>query len=451
MIRMIAVAVTVLSFFAPPAVLAQQAPPVASARLDAPVSLTANQRVAAIEAIVAAIREKYVFPERVPAIEAKLRESHAAGRYAVDAPRAFAERVTEDLRQSSDDGHMYLDYAPERYTLASSASSDAEREAATMTYWHRQARRDNHGLAEMRILAGNVRYLKITGFHWIDDETGAAYDAAARFLRGGDAIILDLRGNGGGSHGAVRYLISHFLEPNRHEMTFLQAGEPPSQSRTLDYLPSGRLTDQPLYVLTNGRTASAAEAFAYDVQQFRLGRLIGEKTAGGANNNSFVPVAPGFMLSVSYGRPVHPVSGSNWEGTGITPDIAVSSAQALKAAHAEMLTELLGRSDADPVARADWEWARTAAQARLAPVSVPESQLQALAGSYGSDRVVFREGSLWFKRADRQPQRLLPLDNRGLFEVEGYREALRLRLDGRDMEILWIDEPEPIRVSRSDD
>lgn len=450
MIRKIAVAAALLLPFGPSAVHAQQAAPVASARADATLSLTANQRAAAIDAIVAAIREKYVLPERVPAIEARLRESHAAGRYATGVPRIFAERVTEDLRQSSHDGHMYLDFAPERYALASSIADETEREAATMAYWHRQARRGNHGLAEMRILPGNVRYLRIAGFQWVDDETGAAYDAAARFLRGGDAIIVDLRGNGGGSHGAVRYLISHFLEPDRLEMTFLQAGEQPSQSRALEYLPAGRLTGPPLYVLINGRTGSAAEAFAYDVQQFRLGRLVGQQTAGAANNNSFVPVAPGFMLSVSYGKPVHPVSGSNWESTGIAPDIAASPNGALETAHVQALAELLARRDADPAARAEWEWARTGAQARLAPVSVPERRLQALAGTYGGDRIAFREGGLWFERAGREPARLRPLDDHGLFMVEGYGEALRLRLNGADMEILWIDEPEPIRVSRSD-
>jgi C-terminal processing protease CtpA/Prc len=183
----------------------------------------------------------------------------------------------------------------------------------------------------MRILPGNMRYLKVAGFRWVDDESGAAYDAVARFLRDGDAIIIDLRGNGGGSHGAVRYLISHFLAPNTLELTFLKAGEQ-SQSRALDYLPAGRLTGRPLYVLIDGRTGSAAEAFAYDVQQFTRGKLIGEKTAGAANNNGFTPIAPGFMLSVSFGRPVHAVSQSNWEAVGVSPDVAVAPDQALETA-----------------------------------------------------------------------------------------------------------------------
>ncbi|MBL7537684.1 S41 family peptidase, partial [Escherichia coli] len=78
-------------------------------------------------------------------------------------------------------------------------------------FWERRARRDNQGLGETRILPGNIRYLRITAFEWVQDQTGVAYDAAMRFLRDGDAIVIDLRGNGGGSHAAVRYLLSHFM------------------------------------------------------------------------------------------------------------------------------------------------------------------------------------------------------------------------------------------------
>jgi hypothetical protein len=429
--------------------LAQRAAPTAVARSEALTTLTAEQRRAAVEAIIAAVREKYVFPDRVPAIEARLRAALTGGRYDTDAPGTFAERVTEDLRESSRDGHMYLNVDPAQYALARQATGDLEEDPAMAAYWRRLAERSNHGLREMRILPGNLRYLRVAGFTWVDDESGAAYDAAARFLRDGDAIVIDLRGNGGGSHGAVRYLISHFLAPGTLELTLTQSGETPVQSRALDYLPAGRLTGRPLYVLIDGRTGSAAEAFAYDVQQFRLGQLIGAKTAGAANNNGFTPIAPGFMLSVSFGRPVHPVSQSNWEGTGVSPDVAVAPEQALETAQSLALAALEGRAGADPADRADWAWARTGIEARLHPVAVPAARLQPLAGSYGRNRIVLRDGSLWLERADRPATRLIPMTGDGLFAVEGYDDALRLRLTGPAMEMLWVDEPAPRIIPRS--
>jgi hypothetical protein len=278
---------------------AQRATPVTVAAADSRSALTVDQRAAVIAEIVRQVGERYVFPDRVPTITAKLQTGLESGRYDTDNPTLFADRVTEDLRAASNDRHMYLRYAPAEYAARIAPKGNVAGEAAVDALWRRQAQRANHGLAESRILPGNLRYLRITGFQWIDDETGAAYNAALRFLSGGDAVIIDLRGNGGGSHAAVRYLLSHFMDPGQLDITFLEAGKPPVQSRTLEYLPAGRLKGKLLYVLIDHQVGSGAEAFAYDVQQFHLGTLVGATTAGAANNNSFSAVAPGFVLSCS--------------------------------------------------------------------------------------------------------------------------------------------------------
>jgi hypothetical protein len=301
----------------------------------------------------------------------------------------------------------------------------------------------------MRLLPGNLRYLKVGAFHWVRDETGAAYDAAMRFLKGGDAAIIDLRGNGGGSHGAVQYLVSHFLGGDTLEMTFLRGDGPASQSRTLEHLPAGRLTGKPLYVLIDGGTASAGEAFAYDVQQFKLGELVGARTAGGANNNKLVPIAPSFMLSVSYGRPVHPVSQTNWEGTGVEPSVPAAPEQALEVAEALALSRLARTPGATPEDLADYAWARIGVEARRHPVSMSPAWLKARAGRYGGEvEVTFRDGALWLARKDRPTRRLSPLTRDGLFGVEG-SSMLRVRFTaGERLEMLRKDDPAPQRLER---
>ena len=431
---------------------AQRAAPVTVARPDSPTAFTAAERAAAVTEIVRHVRERYVFPDRVAAIAARLEAGLASGRYDTESPAAFADRVTTDLREASNDHHMYLTYAPAEYaaTLAAKAEggNDAKANAALDSLWSRNARRSNHGLEDMRNLPGNVRYLHITGFQWIDDQTGAVYDAAMRFLRGGDALIIDLRGNGGGSHAAVRYLLSHFMDPDQLDITFLEAGKEPIQSRALNYLPAGRLKGKPLYVLIDKQVGSAAEAFAYDVQQFHLGTLVGATTAGAANNNEFSPVAPGFMLSCSYGRPVHPVSQSNWEGVGVAPDVAVEPQRALDAAQALALKTLTARTDADPADHADWEWARIAVEARMHPPALPVAKLRALSGRYGVQNVVLRDGALYWLRKDGS-HRLTPLTADGLFSADGYDDHFRVRFLGNAMETQWNDEPAPTRWPRS--
>ncbi|WP_371419805.1 S41 family peptidase [Tardiphaga sp.] len=428
---------------------AQRAVPVTVASAEAPIALTAAQRTAAIADVVRRVTVRYVFPDRMAAITTRLQAGLASGRYDTENPTIFADRVTEDLRGASNDRHMYLRYAPAEYAATLASKAEAKDNAALDALWSRRARRANHGLEEMRILPGNIRYLRITGFQWIDDQTGTAYDAAMRFLRDGDAIIIDLRGNGGGSHAAVRYLLSHFMDPDTLDITFLEAGKAPIQSRTLDNLPAGRIKDKPLYVLIDKQVGSGAEAFAYDVQQFHLGKLIGTTTAGAANNNEFSPVAPGFMLSCSYGRPVHPVSQSNWEGVGVVPDIAVDPDRALDVAQSQALEALAGRTGPDPADRADWAWARSAIEARLQPPTLSAARLRALAGQYGTQRIVWRAGSLYQLRRNGQFARLLPLTADGLFTVEGFDDHFRIRLSDDAMETQWNDEPSATRRLRS--
>lgn len=411
--------------------------------------LSAKQRDAALVAIKKEFQEGYVFPEMRPKIIDRLDTRQRAGGYDTDDAVQFADRITRDLREVSDDRHLSLRVNPTAYAAAKSApKSDAGEEA----YYRRLAERSNHGLSEMKILPGNIRYLRISGFHWINDETGAAYDAAMRFLQGGDAIVIDVRNNGGGSHGAVRYLVSHFMEPDTLELSFLEGSNPPNQSRTLEYLPAGRLKGKPLYVLINGQTASAAEAFAYDVQQFHLGELIGAKTVGAANNNKLLPIAPNFILSVSYGRPQHAVSGGNWEGAGVAPDVDTLPEQALEVAQEHALQRLSQAKDLGPERRRDYAWAQTGITARLHPVVLDSGALAGLVGRYrkaGSPdaiEVAQRDNVLWLTLPKRPPVRLTPLTE-DLFAVEGY-DSLRVRLEGQQLEMHWLDEAAPRVYSR---
>lgn len=427
--------------------VAQRAQPVAVAR-TATAPMTAAERAGAVGAVIAAVEARYVFPERVAAIRDRLNEGLASGRYDTADRGVFAERLSADLRESSDDGHMYLVNDPAQYAAAAASTGEVFDNPEFLAIWAAAARRSNNGLTEMRILPGNVRYLKISTFHWVQDRTGQAYDDAMRFLREGDAVIIDLRGNGGGDHAAVRYLLSHFMKPDQLDITFLQAGEEPTQSRTLDHLPAGRMIGKPLYVLTSRQVGSAAEAFAYDVQQFRLGTLVGGTTGGAANNNTFVPIAPGFVLSVSYGRPVHPVSGTNWEGVGVSPDVAVDPLTALDTASGLALVALLERTDADPVDRAGWEWARVGVEARLHPVTLASTDLRGLTGAYGGRVIELEDGVLFWRRSNGDRYRLAPLARDGLFTVEGTDDRLRVRLTGDAMEIHRVEEPAPTRFPR---
>src|SRR5215203_3120846 len=287
------------------------------------------------------LNENYVLPELRPQLAAALDKGLAAGRYNVSDTGVLAERINADLTAVAHDGHLGMHFdAKQAAQLAARPAGAGEDDAPPTEEEIRFADRLNHGITQLKVLPGNIRYLESVGFFWGGEKTKEAYDNAMRFLKGGDAVIIDMRQNGGGSPDAVRYMISHFLEPNTPIVTFYMRGNPAERLTTLESLPAGRITDKPLYVLTGGRSASAAEEFVGHVGGYKIGELVGEKTAGAGYRNQFFPVAGGYVLSVSVGRAVLASTGKDWEKVGIAPTIKADQGDALEVAQIHALRKL---------------------------------------------------------------------------------------------------------------
>jgi hypothetical protein len=227
-----------------------------------------------------------------------------------------------------------------------------------------------------------------------------------RFLSGGDAVIIDLRYNGGGSPQAVQYLVSHFMEANRPLVTFHFAGRPGETLQTLAEVPAGRMVGKPLYVLTSNGTASAAEEFGGHVAGYRLGEIVGDTTGGAGFRNELVPVEGGFVLSVSVGRAVLASTGRDWEAVGIAPTVRTDVGVALEAAQSAALRRLTAAAPAGERARLEGIAGTLAAAAERRPTALP---LAAYAGSYGERRVIAEEGRLFYRRGNRAPVALVSL------------------------------------------
>lgn len=411
------------------------APPALAAPASA-AALTPADRTQGLQQVEARIRTSYVFPERRAAILARLEDAAAAGRYQTADPVEFARRVTEDMQATSKDTHLYLSYEPAWFASALATPQPGE-EARQTELENQVARATNHGLVEMRILPGNIRYLKVEGFDWVEGETGLAYDGAMRFLQGGAAVIVDLRGNGGGWVQGSKYLISHFLDANTLIATFHRPDAEPEQYRTVDYLPAGRIRDRPIYLLIDGHSRSAAEMVAYTFQQYRLGELVGARTEGAANVSDDFAVAPDFRLSVSTGRTVQPISGTDWEGSGVAPTIAADPARALEVAQLAAIDRLLPAA-AEGMPRNQLAWARPAVEAALHPVSLSDKQLAGFVGRYGEASIALEDHALWLRRPDRPPSRLQPMTRDGLFQSLD-NPTLRVRIAPDALELLRID------------
>lgn len=377
------------------------APAAAPAKVDGRTVVTEMRRLLAVN---------YVLPEVRPKLDAILAKGLAEGRYDVADPTVLLDRVNADLTAVARDKHLSLEYNPRQSAelaaeLAAQPAGQAE-DSGPSPEQIRQAQRRNHGFTEMKVLPGNVRYVNMQGFVWVGPKSAEAYDNVMRFLKDGDAAIIDLRQNGGGSPEAVQYLVSHFMEPNRPLMTFHMAGNQTDRTATLANLPAGRMIGKPLYVLTSSRSASAAEEFTGHIAGFRLGELVGSTTAGAGFRNQFFPLPGGYLISISVGRAVLASTGKDWEGVGIAPTIPVDPEKALLVAQVQAMRRLA--STAPPREKANYEATAALLSAQVDPVATA-LPLSAYAGKFGERSVSLENGRLAFQRAGGPKLVMIPV------------------------------------------
>ena len=399
------------------AALAQPSP--AAATVDGKAAVTEIRRLLA---------QNYVLPEVRPKLDAILAKGLAEGRYAVADPNLLVERINADLAAVAHDKHLSMHYDPAEATEIARQPAGANTDDGPPTANDiRSAKRRNHGIAQMKIFPGNIRYIESTGFVWAGPSSAQAYDDAMRFLRDGDAAIIDLRNNGGGSPQAVQYMISHFLEPNRKIVTFHMGTNAPNSLSSLATLPAGRMVGKPLYVLTSSMSASAAEEFIGHVAGFKLGEVIGETSAGAGFRNTFFPVPGGFVISVSVGRAVLASTGKDWEGVGIAPTTQVDAAKALDVARVHAMRRLA--VTATPDDKAAYEAYATVLAAQLDPIT-PALPLSAYAGTFGERKVTLEDRKLVFQRGSGPRFTLVPIDVNRFAFVEDPLEYLTFSVAG---------------------
>jgi hypothetical protein len=207
------------------------------------------------------------------------------------------------------------------------------------------------------------------------------------------------------------------------------------------WLPGRRLDRQPLYILTSAHTFSGAEGFAYRFQVLKRATIVGETTRGGANAGGVLDIPPRFAVWMPMGRPVDRDTGTNWEGTGVVPDVRAPARDALAAAH----LAALGRLKAQAAGRADrarLDWAIERAEGGRNPVALDEAALARLAGAYGPHRVWVEGGQLRYQ-LDTRPIVLLTPVTATVFAPEAYnpiRIEFTIGPDGRAAAIDVIDE-----------
>jgi C-terminal processing protease CtpA/Prc len=181
---------------------------------------------------------------------------------------------------------------------------------------------------------------------------GPTVVAAMGFVAHTDAIIFDLRQNGGGQPAMVTMIASYLFDQPTHLIDIYNRKEDSTtQNWTLSYLPGTRLTKQPVFVLTSAQTFSGAEEFAFDLKNQKRATIVGETTGGGAHPVAPHTVADYFTVGVPFAKSLDPATKTNWEGTGVEPDVKVAAADALATAEKLAMEKVQAKKDSGAASR----------------------------------------------------------------------------------------------------
>ncbi|MEM7087698.1 MAG: S41 family peptidase [Bacteroidota bacterium] len=372
--------------------------------------LTPKQVKNVIDSIGDRLNRNYVFPKVAQAMTDKLKENEKKGAYkAIKDPIQFADKLTEDLQAVSKDLHLRVSFNPEEIAERNRTVTQ-EDSTRYMNNYIKRLQRNNFGFKQVEILDGNIGYLDLRSF----SDTRFASEtatAAMNFLSNTDAIIIDLRANGGGSPQMIQLISSYLFEGRVHLNNFyMRPTDDTMQTWTLPHVPGKRNPNADVYVLTSGSTFSAAEEFSYNLKNLERATLIGETTGGGAHPGGNQPVNDRFMIWLPTGRAISPITNTNWEGVGVVPHIKVPAADALDTAKLKALETLKNKTDNIEMAHF-YDWSIKGIQAVKNPVAVDLATLKKYAGKYGPREVRFENNQLVYQRGKGREYTLIPLSN----------------------------------------
>jgi tetratricopeptide (TPR) repeat protein len=288
--------------------------------------------------IAGLIESQYVLADEAKGFAEEFRAKCASGAYdSFTEAKEFAEKVTADLVAITHDKHLNF-----RVMVPSDLGEEAVGSLHHPVRYFRLRARENTGFYKLEWIEPSIGYVDLRRFYSFDQAKDMAV-AAMKFLANARAIIIDVRENGGGSGD---YLSSYFLPyPTQLSGSYSRRDGSLTEIRTRRDIGMEPRLDVPLFILTGPGTFSASESFAYDMQSRKRATIVGEPTKGGAHSVDLFGIDDQFEFYISTERAISPVTGGNWEGTGVIPDIRVPAAAALDAAvgEAKKAAEAYGR------------------------------------------------------------------------------------------------------------
>jgi hypothetical protein len=372
--------------------------------------LNKKTKLEMIEEVTRLLNERYVFKDIAKKIDDTLHSKFDQGYFDdVKDAQTLAFKIDAILQEISNDGHLHILYDPYRmeHLIARREMSDEEKKKIEDARIER-LRKANFGFSKVEILEGNIGYLDLRRFCHTSFASETAI-TAMNFLANTNAVIIDMRNNGGGEPEMVVLIASYFLGKRTLFNTFDRPYEGYiEQYWTFPFVPGKSLKDKDVYILTSKRTYSAGEGFTYGMQCQKRATIVGETTGGGAHPIDFFSILDKLVLNLPTGRSINPISKTNWEGVGVEPDIKIAADLAFNKAYQLALEKEIENVDNEDQ-KLFFEYAIAKLIAETKEIKVNKKLLEKYQGKYGNNDIVLEGAQLIFKSEHSGNIKLIPL------------------------------------------
>jgi hypothetical protein len=297
-------------------------------------------RAALVAAVADNVTRFYVYSDQGARMAAQLRAKLQHGDFdAITSADKFSDALTQTLRAETHDRHLEVGYQENVIPVEVPGQDQSPADAATELA---ERKRLNFGFETVGRLKCDIGYIDLHGFGRPDQVRGRL-EAAMTLLADTRALIIDLRHMHGGDPDTVMMVASYFYDKPTHLNDIWFREENHTDERwTTATVPGAKYGQaRPIWLLTSEETFSAGEDFAYALKNNGRALVVGETTGGGAHPGGLHRLSDHFIMNVPSGRSISPVTHTDWEGTGVTPDVRVSAKKALDVAQLAALRKLL--------------------------------------------------------------------------------------------------------------
>ncbi|HET9056950.1 MAG TPA: S41 family peptidase [Chitinophagaceae bacterium] len=382
-----------------------------------------------IKKAISLLRENYIFPDKVTGVEKSLMAKYNSNEYEKgNSLEDFLAAINNDLEIATNDKHVNISFGPDRVKQIIKEKQNEGKTVPLSKEWRERLEYENFRLRKVEWLDGNIGYFRFLNF--VDLQVAKeSIMGAMNFIRHSNAIILDIRDNGGGSSETLNFVLSYFLKDKLKlgEFHFRKNNRVEEIRIKTDPLVKKVPDNVPVYVLVSNKTASAAEGLAVTLQSFKRATIIGENTKGEGNPGELFVINDQLYILIPTAISVSAVQGTKpVQGNGVSPDIVIAPEKAMDKAMLE-ICKTLAQNTTNRDLKQVYDWQVPVWESNINPPQIPAEMKENITGSFMDGRqVTFENGTFYYINKNNQKIKLFYYGN-NVFGMEG-KQFTRLKI-----------------------